>query len=460
MRTRRFMTATAVLTIAALGAGTGAVFAQDAASTGYAELDQAMGADQPFKGTQVTIKTQWVEGEGTNFEASMAPFTEATGIEVNHIALPAGQHEAALLVDIEGGAPPDLAMLAQPAAVIGYGQDGKLVDIATILDAQKLKDEHPATIGLYSTGDSIWAIPYKVDVKSVVWYPIKAFAAAGYEVPTTWDELIALSDKIIADGNGSPWCIAMNADTATGWIATDWVEDVLLRTAPLDVYYKWITGEVKFDSPEIRAALDKVAQIFFTPDYVLGGSTSIIATSQIDAMDPMFNEDMAKPGCWMQKQATWYGPDFFPDKKAGAETSKYIVGEDVGLFYFPQIDPAYGTPALGAGDALMVFNDRPEVRALAQYLSTPAGTEAWIKAGSALSANQTTPAEWYAGNYKLEVASGIVANATSFGFDASDLMPAEVGAGSFWTGMVDWISANGANTDEVLQKIDASWPTK
>ena len=119
-----------------------------------------------------------------------------------------------------------------------------------------------------------------------------------------------------------------------------------------------------------------------------------------------------------------------------------------------------GTPALGAGDALMVTADRPEVRAVAQFLSTPEGIEAWVKAGSALSANQTTPADWYAGNYKLEVASRIVANATSFGFDASDLMPAAVGAGSFWTGMVDWIGADGSNTDAVLEAIDASWPTE
>jgi alpha-glucoside transport system substrate-binding protein len=179
-------------------------------------------------------------------------------------------------------------------------------------------------------------------------------------------------------------------------------------------------------------------------------------------MDPMFptdgNWEGFTPGCWMQKQATWYGPDFFPDQRTSGQPSQYVIGEDIGLFYFPPIDPAQGTPALGAGDALMVMADRPEVRAAAQYLSTPAGIEAWIKAGSALSANQSTPADWYAGNYKLEVASGIVANATAFGFDASDLMPSVVGAGAFWTEMVNWISANGADTQARLQAIDAAWP--
>lgn len=463
MRTRRFMTATTALTVAALAAGTGAVTAQDAASTGYAELDQAMGADQPFKGTKVSIQTQWIGGEGDNFAAAVAPFEAATGIDivVDEIG---SSHETVLRTRIEGGAPPDLAMLAQPAAIVNYGSSGKLIDVATIMDAQKLKDEHAATVGLYSTGESIWAIPYKVDVKSTIWYPIKAFEAAGYAVPTTYDELIALADKIVADGNGSPFCIGMEAGTATGWQATDWLEDIVLRTAGIDAYNKWINHELLFDSPEIMAAMEKAAQLWFTEGYVYGGNTAIVATPQTQPMDPMFptdgNWEGFTPGCWMQKQATWYGPDFFPDQRTSGQPSQFVIGEDIGLFYFPPIDPAQGTPALGAGDALMVMADRPEVRAAAQYLSTPAGIEAWVKAGSALSANQTTPADWYAGNYKLEVASGIVANATSFGFDASDLMPPAVGAGSFWSEMVNWISAGGADTQARLQAIDASWPAQ
>lgn len=441
--------------------GAGSVLAQDA-GTGYAELDQAMGADQPFAGTKVSIQTQWIGGEGENFAAAIAPFEAATGIDIVVDSI-GSSHETVLRTRIEGGAPPDLAMLAQPAAIIGYGAAGRLVDVATVMDATKLADEHAATVGLYSSGDNIWAIPYKVDVKSTVWYPIKAFEAAGYAVPTTWAELEALEAQIRESGS-APWCIGMEAGTATGWQATDWLEDIVLRTAGVDAYNRWITGDLKFDSPEITAAMDILAKVYFTEGNVYGGNTAIVATPQTQPMDPMFPTDGSwegfTPGCWMQKQATWYGPDFFPDQRTSGQPSQYVIGEDIGIFYFPPIDEAQGNPALGAGDALMVLVDRPEVRAAAQFLSTPAGIEAWVKAGSALSANQATPAEWYQGNYKLEVASGIVANATSFGFDASDLMPASVGGGSFWTEMVNWISANGADTQARLQAIDASWPTE
>jgi alpha-glucoside transport system substrate-binding protein len=184
-----------------------------------------------------------------------------------------------------------------------------------------------------------------------------------------------------------------------------------------------------------------------------------VNTDQKTTMDPMFNNDLAAPKCWMQKIPTWYGPDFFPDQRASGTPSKYILGTDVGIFPFPTIDPAQKN-AEGSADTLMVLVDRPEVRAVAEFLATPAGIQNWIRAGSAISANSTTPADWYAGAYKLKVASEIVNSAAGVGFDASDLMPGKVGAGTFWTQAVQWVNNGGKNTDAVLKAIDDSWPTQ
>ncbi len=443
--------------------------------TGYTELDAALGADMPYAGQKVSIQVQWIGGEGDNFENSLKDFEAATGIDVV-VDRVGSSHETVLRTRIEGNdASLNLAMLAQPSAVIAYGQEGKLVDVSTFMTGTKLADEHPATVSLVTDGSHVWGVPYKVDVKSTVWYPIKAFANAGYSVPTTWDELLALSDQIVADGNGNPWCIGMEAGTATGWQATDWLEDIMLRTAGVDAYNNWITHDLLFNSPEVMTAMDDAGKIFFTPDYVFGGPAGAIAIHQTDPMDPMFptdgtnNWDGFTPGCWMQKQATWYGPDFFPDVKAnpGSDTM-FPIGEDIGLFYFPPIDPAQGNPALGAGDTLMVIQPpdgsapSDATKAVAEFLSTPQGTQRWIEAGSAISANQATPQDWYAGAYKLSVGASIVANATSFGFDASDLMPPEVGQGSEWAQLSEWIASGGNSptAEQALQAIDESWPAQ
>ncbi len=425
--------------------------------TGYTELDAALGSSKPYSGKTVDIQVQWTGGELANFQASVADFAKATGITVQIDSVPSS-HETVLKSRIEGGAPPDIAQLAQPTPVLSYAAEGKVIDLATFMPADKLKSEHPATIGLVTQGSNIWGLPYKADVKSTIWYPIKAFAAKGYTVPKTWDDLIKLSDQIVKDGS-NPWCISAGGPgDATGWQITDWVEQVVLETKGLQYYNDWISHKVTFEDPGIKDAFDKyVGKIFFTPNYVYGGAQAIINTDQKTTMDPMFNNDLAAPKCWMQKVPTWYGPDFFPDQRASGQLSKYVVGTDVGIFPFPTIDPSQNNIE-GSADTMMVLKDRPEVRATIEFLATPQGLQRWIEAGSAISTNTSTPASWYAGAYKLQVASSIVSSAAGIGFDASDLMPGAVGAGTFWTKSDDWVQNNGQNTDATLKAIDDSWP--
>ena len=448
--------ATAALTLSALPVvADGHVGGVPAVPTGYTELDQALGEDQPFAGTTVTMQTQWIGGEGDSLRESLTPFSEATGIQINVAEVPSGQHETLVNVSLQGGAAADILQLAQPATVKGYGEDGLIVDVCTLMDCEKLAAELPTTA--YQVDEAVFGIPYKIGLKSVVWYPIKAFADRGYEVPQTWEELVALSDRIVAEGEGAPWCVGIDSGPATGWVITDWVEDVMIRTAGLDATNAWAEGELLFSSPEVTNAWDLVGQMLFTDGYVLGGNTAILATSIVDPMDPMFNDDTMNPGCWMHKQSDWYFPDFAPDQKATGET-QYVLGEDIGLFYFPVIDPEIGAPVLFGGDAFMVTADRPEVRAVAQFLATPESIEAWIKAGSAISPNNTTPVEWSEGNYKLETAARLISEAPFLVFDSGDVMPSVVGSGSFWTESVNWVSANGENTESVLAAIDESWP--
>ena len=184
------------------------------------------------------------------------------------------------------------------------------------MDAKKLTDEHAATIGLVTEGGKIWGIPYKADVKSTIWYPIKAFAAKGYTVPTTWDELIALSDKIVADGS-NPWCVSAGGPGDRDRLAA---HRLGRGSGPQDqgprLLQRLDQPQGQVPGPGIKDAFDKVGKIFFTPNYVFGGNTAIVATDQKTVDGPDVQRRPANPKCWMQKIPTWYGPDFFPDQRA------------------------------------------------------------------------------------------------------------------------------------------------
>jgi len=316
-----------------------------AVPTGYAELDQALGADQPFKGKKVSIQTQWTGGEATGFANAIADFQTATGIVVQHDSI-GSSHETVLKTRIDGGNPPDMAQIAQPTGVLAYAAKGQVKDIAAIVGADgaaKLKAEFASTIGLTSEGDHIWSIPTKADVKSMFWYPPKAFAAKGYAVPKTWDELTALSDKIIADGS-HPWCVSAGGPgTATGWELTDWIEEVLAKSEDPQVTTDWISHKITFEDPKIKAAFDKVGGLLFKQGAIDGGGAQAVNNDLKTAMDPMFDGDTATPGCWMQKIPTWYGPDFFPDRRTSGGDSKYKIGDDgdIAIAPFPTISDQF-----------------------------------------------------------------------------------------------------------------------
>lgn len=438
-------------TVAGETTTTGAV----AESTGYAELDQAMAGE--FSGTTVEIVAQWAPdgAEATSFELALQPFRDATGIDV--VFEPTIDYETALQVRVDGGNAPDLAQIAQPGKMQQYADAGSLVNLSEWFNVDKLQEDLVGGfVDLGSHNGNLYGVYYKTDVKSIVWYPVQAFADAGYAVPTTWDEMIALSDQIVADGT-SPWCIGIESQAATGWVATDWVEDILLRTAPPEVYTQWYNHEIAFNDPEVLEAAEYMAQIWFTDGYAYGGSTYIIDTPTTNAQDPMF--DPAGPQCWMQKQAAWIpgfwgGNKDFPDDPTQWPNKP---GEDVAFFYFPMIEEEFGEPVLGAADMFVMFSDRPEVRALLEYLATPESAAPWIERGGFVAANKTVPADSYTTYPETELAA-MVAGATTFGFDASDLMPADVGAGTFWSGMVDWVNADGEGTEVIFQEIEDSWP--
>jgi len=390
----------------------------------------------------VTIFGAFVDEDAKRFEASMVPFEEETGIDVQYEG--SGDFETLILVRVEGDDPPDIAAHPQPGLLQNFVEQGHVIDLNDWFEEGYLEEQYAQSwLDLATMDGQMSGVWYRANVKSLVWYPVPEFEEAGYEIPKTWDEMIALSDQMVEDGN-TPWCIGIESSGATGWVATDWMEDIMLRTQPAEKYDQWTSGELPFNSPEVKNAAEIMGEIWFNDDYVLGGTSAILTTPFGDAPTPMFDDP---PSCWMHRQASFI-PAFFPDD--------VVVGEDVDFFYLPPIKPdEYPKPVLGAGDIFAAYNDRPEVRKVMEYLTTGESTKAWLQAGGFVSPHNDTLLEWYPTETDRKYAE-ILSEASVFRFDGSDLMPGAVGAGSFWQGMVNYV--NGEDLDQVMQNIDESWP--
>ena len=325
---------------------------------------------------------------------------------------------------------------------------GKLVDISSFIPIEQLQKQYiQSWIDMSmlpdASGNKIVAgVWERFNGKSLVWYPKKIFDEAGYTVPTTWAELQALEDQIVSDGD-TPWCIGIESGEATGWPATDWMEDFMLRTTSLENYDNWVTGVLPFESPEVKHAAEMMAQIWFNDKYVYGGTKAIATTSFSDAPLPMFQDP---PKCWLHKQGNFI-TSFFP------ASAQPLVDYDV--FYFPPIDEQYGKPFLVAGDLMVMFNDRPEVRAVMEYFTYGEHLKGWLASGGALAPQKDAELSWYGSDLERRIAE-LTNAATSVRFDGSDQMVKEVN-GAFWKEMTNWVSGT-KDLDTALKDIDAARP--
>jgi alpha-glucoside transport system substrate-binding protein len=396
-----------------------------------------------YAGTTVTVDGAF-EGndpDGVKFAESMKAFEDATGITVNYIGNK--EFEGTISVRVDAGDAPDIVDFPQPGLFASFVRSGDVVPVDFISD-EWLSQQYNAGWREFNTVDGTEAgVMHRYSGKSLVWYPKVAWDAAGYQVPETWDELVALTEQIASDGD-TAWCIGIESGAATGWVATDWTEDMMLRTTSLENYDAWVAGDLAFDSPEVRKAIETWSTIWLNDAYVNGGRSAIVSTFFGDAPGGMFADP---PNCWLHRQANFI-TSFFPEGT--------VYGTDYDFFYLPPVDPAFGKPFLVAGDLVAMFNDRPEVRALMEYFTTPQSVSGWLEGGGAIAAHQTATQDMYGSDLDYNI-SQLVAGATSFRFDASDLMPGEVGSGTFWSEISSYV-AGSKDLDAALQAIDASWP--
>ncbi len=401
-----------------------------------------------YSGQQVTVFGPWLGPDQELVESVLAYFNAATGADVRYTG--SDSFEQQIVVDAEAGSAPNVAVFPQPGLAADMASRGFLTPLGE--DTGEWVAENYAAgqswvdLGTYAGpdgNDDLYGFFYKVDVKSLVWYVPENFEDFGYEIPQSMEELKALTDQMVADGE-TPWCIGLGSGGATGWPATDWVEDLMLRTQEPAVYDAWVANEMPFDDPAVVAAIEEFGYFALNDDYVAGGSDAVASTDFRDSPKGLFS---APPQCMMHRQASFI-PAFFPE---GTE-----VGVDVDFFYFPAYEEKdLGSPVLGAGTLWAITNDSPVAHGLIDFLQTPIAHELWMAQQGFLTPHSGVNTELYA-NAALRGMGEILLGATTFRFDGSDLMPGGVGAGSFWTGMVDY--ASGAKSaEEVASEIQSSW---
>ncbi len=406
--------------------------------------------DGSVEGQTVRISGGITGGEADALQATFDKFTEDTGIKVEYTG--DKTFEGNIVTKVTGGSAPDIAIVPQPGLLKTLVETGEVKPAPEAVEANVDANWSPDW-KLYGTVDDVfYAAPMLANIKGYIWYSPASFEEWGVEVPTTWDETVQLGKDIQAKTGTASWCAGFASGDASGWPGTDWIEDLVLRQSGPEVYDSWVAGDVKFTDPEIKDAFDAVGTILQDPTLVNAGFGDVKSINSTAFGDVAAK--VADGTCPLTHQASFLSANFLEAKTAAGETPTVAPDGDVYGFVLPGIEAGSASIEVG-GEFVTAFSDSAATQAVLEFMSTPEWADLRVSQGGSISANLNADPSLASSPLLTDAMVLLQDPNTTVRFDASDLMPSVVGAGSFWKGMVSWI--DGKDTETVLSDIQAGY---
>lgn len=393
----------------------------------------------PVEGT-VSVLAVWGGHELDVFKEMAKPFEEETGINVSYEGT--RDINAVLTTRVQAGNPPDIAVLPGPGKMAEFARAGHLVDLGTVFDMEKIRADYAkGWLDMGTVGGKLVGVFAKVAIKGLVWYNPHVFEDEGIEIPENADQMSAISERLARKGK-TPWSIGLESGAASGWVGTDWLENIFLRQHGPQKYRDWYEGKLAWTSPEVQETWETWGEIVANPDMIYGGKQYVLSTNFGQAAAPLF---MDPPRAYFHMQASFiqsFIKEQFPDLQPG---------EDFNFFGFPIIKTQYADAVEAAGDLVGMFNDTPQARAFIRYLTTPEAQSYWTSGTGALSANRNVSLVFYPDVLSRNAAQ-ILQKAEIVVFDASDMMPGKMN-NAFWSAIMSYVE-NPARLESILRNLE------
>jgi alpha-glucoside transport system substrate-binding protein len=363
----------------------------------------------------VTVFSLWGGSEQEAFKKVLTQFTKDTGIKTKYESI--RDFLPFIRTRLAAGNPPEVGIIPRPGVVAELARDDSLISLEDLgLDPDKINENYSGTwTSLATVDDTVYGVVAKANSKSVIWYKPKSFQENSFDIPTTWDQLLDITEQYNSKGK-KPWAVgAQGRDNS--WTLTDWFENIYARQAGSDNYTKLFNGDLPFNDQTVKDSLTEMTKVV-NDKYVAGGIDTALGISFVDGIGRVFSKN---PVAEMYMEGGFVGGialgDVNPDLK---------VGTDIDFFQWPTIDEANGNPLVGGGDVAAAFVNNEDASKLVDYLATPGAGKVWVSTGAIASPNKGVTADDYPNELVAKEADQ-VKNAESFLFDGSDLLPGTLG---------------------------------
>ncbi|QPP08579.1 carbohydrate ABC transporter substrate-binding protein [Streptomyces bathyalis] len=364
-----------------------------------------------LKGQKLQVAAVWTGDEQKNFEKVLQAFEKRTGAEVKFT--PTGDNvESFLGSKIEGGAPPNVALLPQVGVLKQFADKGWLKPLDEGTKAEMAKNFSKGWQDLGAVDGKQYGLYFKAASKSLIWYNTAAYKNAGVGEAKTWDEFIKNS-QTIADSGVDPVAVG----GGDGWPLTDWFENIYLSQAGPEKYDKLAEHKIKWTDPSVKKALTTLAELFGKKELLAGGNKGALQTDFPTSVSKAF-DSTDSPSAASVFEGDFVGINIAKDTKAK-------IGKDAKVYPFPSVGG--DAPVITGGDAAVVLKEGKASNALMTFLASPEAAAVWAQEGGFLSPNKELANSAYPNSAQREIAKSLVAAGDDFRFDMSDQAPAAFG---------------------------------
>jgi alpha-glucoside transport system substrate-binding protein len=366
------------------------------------------GGGEPAEGDgTISVTSLWGGAEGDAFQAVLDAFEEETGIVAEYESV-RDDYAGVLSTRAAGGDAPDVAIMPGIGFMQSFAQDGLLIPLEDLgIAAADLEDRYaPGILDIGTVDDVLYAPMVKLNSKSTVWYHPNSFEELGLDVPTTYDDMVALGEAY----DGPAWACGCG-DT---WNLTDWFESIYIKQHGVEMYDQLFGGELPFTDQSVKDSITEMTRIL-NEENLVGGIDGALGTVFTDAIAQTFSADNE---AWL-----FYEGGFVGGIATGQTNPDLEIGVDIDFFDFPTVGDGGGSPITIGGDVIAAFTNDSDVAEFLTYMVSPEAGTVWAEQGTIISPIIGVDS----GAYPNELASKEaeqVANAEAVRFDGSDLLPA------------------------------------
>jgi multiple sugar transport system substrate-binding protein/alpha-glucoside transport system substrate-binding protein len=378
-------------------------------------------------GQKIEVAAVWTGPEQKAFQKVLDAFDKQTGAKSTFV--PTGDSQSTFLgTKIEGGAPPDVAFLAQNGVLHQFADKGWLKPLGPEAQAQLTKNFSPGWQQLGAWKGKQYGVYAKVANKSLIWYNTAAFSNAGATVPKTWADFLKTAETVFESGTPP-----VSIGGADGWTLTDWFENIYLSQAGPDKYDQLATHKIKWTDPSVKTALTTLGQLFGNKDLIAGGTSGALGADFPKSVTQVFTGN--PPAAAMVYEADFVSSFITANTKAK-------VGTDAKEFPFPAVGNGK-PPVVSGGDVGVALKDSKGAQALLTYVASTDAAKIWASGGGYLSPNKSLPFSAYPDAVGRSIAQSLIASGDDFRFDMSDQAPAAFGGTKGegeWKDLQDFLS--------------------